>query len=448
MTVTAAPASGWIFNGWVDQADPSDFVSTSESYSFRMRADRHLTARFVHYCTLWTSVEGAGLISRVDPRNAPNYLDGEVVILEATASPGWQFDHWEDDYTGDEDVPVTSVTMSGDQKEVKAVFKEAVVDLKFRSFKREWQQGGGFIYVEEWVDDIEVVPCDTVAVKAEQCGVAGLTYNWDLHSRKNTDSSDSDRDGRDENTDDVDKTGCDFAIVCPEDYEGMLPNQDPLPNHFDTVTLNVSSGSETFVGNDQGRIDFNDALVIKFSSVARLPLIPHSLAKDELLYLEYFVDVFKNMSRSDFKGRLPNYRIFVYSGHAEAYPQPNGETRVFCYLNGGGDTFDADMVTSGRTARAAPSGGQRSYTFVQLGACHTAEDSGLRQAWNTEAFQGWLGDANSLHVYFYDRSFWHYVASGEGTCAASQKAHQDTMYWYLWDYCLPFAVGDVRLVKW
>ena len=122
VTVVAAPASGWIFKGWVDQADPSEFVSTNEIYGFRMRCDRDLKARFERYCTLWTYVKGAGLISRVWPKNAAKYLDGEVVILAASASPGWEFDHWERDCTGD--IPLAGVTMSGDEKKVTAVFHQ------------------------------------------------------------------------------------------------------------------------------------------------------------------------------------------------------------------------------------------------------------------------------------------------------------------------------------
>jgi len=123
VSVTATPASGWIFDHW--QLDGVD-VGTENSYTVTMDADHSLTAVFteetqpVSYTLTMDQPTGLGAVS--PEVGTHTYSEGEVVTVSATADVGYEFDHWIGD-VADTYSATTTVTMDG-HKIVQAVFTE------------------------------------------------------------------------------------------------------------------------------------------------------------------------------------------------------------------------------------------------------------------------------------------------------------------------------------
>lgn len=108
VTVTATPATGWIFAGWqqtgVGDANPL-VLELTESVA--------LTPRF-HDQRRSLSLDASGLGEITSDPAGPVHLLGEEVILTATAGPGHVFSGWEGAVVGEEN-PVT-LTISADHR--------------------------------------------------------------------------------------------------------------------------------------------------------------------------------------------------------------------------------------------------------------------------------------------------------------------------------------------
>jgi len=114
--LNAEPADGWVFDHW-----GGDLSGSGNPATIVMDDDKSVIAVFVTApeppsgYRLTVQIEGEG---SVDP-NGGTFDVGAQVELTATADSGWQFDHWEGDFSGSAN-PLT-IAMSGDYT-VKAVF--------------------------------------------------------------------------------------------------------------------------------------------------------------------------------------------------------------------------------------------------------------------------------------------------------------------------------------
>lgn len=90
VTVTASPASGYLFVAWKEGGET---VSTNRTYTFTAERSRRLTAVFAVACTVSASVDpsGSGSVS-----GAGTYPQGAVVTVTAAAGNGYRFAAWKE----------------------------------------------------------------------------------------------------------------------------------------------------------------------------------------------------------------------------------------------------------------------------------------------------------------------------------------------------------------
>jgi len=119
LVATADP--GWTFDSWTgDVADPSSATTTIE-----MLDDEVISALFTEdEYILTVTPDGNGHVD-VDPLET-FYRYGDEPVLTAVADPGWTFDSWSVDLTGD--INPTPIFMDG-HKAVTATFEEDWYDL-------------------------------------------------------------------------------------------------------------------------------------------------------------------------------------------------------------------------------------------------------------------------------------------------------------------------------
>jgi uncharacterized repeat protein (TIGR02543 family) len=93
VTLTASPASGYIFAHW-----SGDVSGTTPTITITMDSDKTLTANFEEAFALSVGVSpsGAGTVSPSDGE----YESGAQVVLTASPASGHLFDHWSGDATG------------------------------------------------------------------------------------------------------------------------------------------------------------------------------------------------------------------------------------------------------------------------------------------------------------------------------------------------------------
>ncbi len=110
ITVVALPSSGYQFENW-----SGDISGTSSSVKITMNSNKTVVANFskIGY-RLTTSVSPSGGGS-VSPSNG-TYESGSVVTLRATASSGYEFEHWSGDVSGTS--PSIEITMNSDKSVV------------------------------------------------------------------------------------------------------------------------------------------------------------------------------------------------------------------------------------------------------------------------------------------------------------------------------------------
>ena len=114
--LTATADLGWTFDSWTgDVAAPGSATTT-----ITMNDDKVVSALFTEDCyDLVITPDGNGHVV-VDPLETC-YLYGEEPELTAVADPGWTFDHWSGDLSGD--INPTTIFMD-DDKVVTATFTE------------------------------------------------------------------------------------------------------------------------------------------------------------------------------------------------------------------------------------------------------------------------------------------------------------------------------------
>jgi len=120
VTLTAAPADGYIFDHW-----SGDVEGTTPSVSIDMSSDKTVTAHFDPVYDLTVDVEPVGTACEVKLSEEGPYKEDTEVILTAAPADGYIFNHW----SGDAEGTTTSVgiTMTSD-KTVTAHF-DPVYDL-------------------------------------------------------------------------------------------------------------------------------------------------------------------------------------------------------------------------------------------------------------------------------------------------------------------------------
>ena len=110
VTLTAAPAPDWAFQGWSGALSGGELVKT-----INLTKSENVTATFTN-STLYTvnvnvtsNGDGVGGTVTKSP-DAAGYVYGTNVTLTATPTPGWSFVGWSGGYTGTDPVAVVSVT--------------------------------------------------------------------------------------------------------------------------------------------------------------------------------------------------------------------------------------------------------------------------------------------------------------------------------------------------
>ncbi|CAM1349109.1 InlB B-repeat-containing protein [Tenacibaculum halocynthiae] len=95
VVLTATPDAGYKFDGWA-----SDASGTTNPLTVVMNSDKTITAKFsrIKYTLTVTSTNGT-VTTNPNPVNG-KYNEGQVVALNATPNPGYQFDGWTGDATG------------------------------------------------------------------------------------------------------------------------------------------------------------------------------------------------------------------------------------------------------------------------------------------------------------------------------------------------------------
>jgi len=119
VTVTASPASGYIFDCW-----SGDAPGTSTSIQVTMNAGKSLTAHFIPIpmYSLTTSVNPAGSGTVTRTPSGGTYNLGTVVTLTASESTGFQFSHWSGHASG------TSISIQVTMTENKSITAHFVTE--------------------------------------------------------------------------------------------------------------------------------------------------------------------------------------------------------------------------------------------------------------------------------------------------------------------------------
>jgi uncharacterized repeat protein (TIGR02543 family) len=112
-TLTATPASGWVFAGWT-----GDVTDTLNPVTVDMLGNRTVTATFMlETYPLTTTVLGSGTLSK-EP-DLESYLANSEVTLSATPDSGWSFAGWGGDLSG---TTTPAMLLMDGPKEVTATF--------------------------------------------------------------------------------------------------------------------------------------------------------------------------------------------------------------------------------------------------------------------------------------------------------------------------------------
>ncbi|MGD8780279.1 MAG: hypothetical protein PVH88_15095 [Ignavibacteria bacterium] len=122
ITITAVPNENYIFKRWEEN---NTEISTLDQYEFNITGDRDFTAIFASTYNITLNVEDA-LKGTIVPSGVEAIEAGEDLIIEASATRGYEFDYFLiDQTTTEEDNPFTLSSISADH-EVTAYFKDAV----------------------------------------------------------------------------------------------------------------------------------------------------------------------------------------------------------------------------------------------------------------------------------------------------------------------------------
>ena len=117
--ITASPKTAdWKFDYW-----SGDISGSENPVSVTMGSAKTLTAHFVRFYNLTTSVNGQGIVSH----STGSYKEGKTLTLTATPSSGWQFSNWSGDASGSQ----SSITISmSSSKTITANFTKVIPLVK------------------------------------------------------------------------------------------------------------------------------------------------------------------------------------------------------------------------------------------------------------------------------------------------------------------------------
>ncbi len=111
--LAAVPNPDWIFNHW-----SGDLTGSLNPVSITINGNKTITATFINSgIHLNLSLVGNGSVSK-NP-DLPYYTPGQVVVVTASAAPGWTFANWSGDLSGNTNP--NSITMNS-EKAVTATF--------------------------------------------------------------------------------------------------------------------------------------------------------------------------------------------------------------------------------------------------------------------------------------------------------------------------------------
>jgi len=114
VTLTATPASGYIFDHWNGSAS-----GTSSTTTITMDSDKSITANFTQTYTLTINISPSGA-GHVSPSSG-EYKSGTPVTLTANPASGYTFDHWSGSASG----TTSTITIAMDSdKDITAYFEK------------------------------------------------------------------------------------------------------------------------------------------------------------------------------------------------------------------------------------------------------------------------------------------------------------------------------------
>ena len=120
-TLTANPATGWMFVGW--EGDVPAGQETVNPLSVVVDSAKSIVAKFEQLYVLTTAVKGQGEILRSP--DTDEFLSGETVTLLASPIDGWVFSEWSGDIPVDEKNREIIVTMD-QNKSITAKFTRLI----------------------------------------------------------------------------------------------------------------------------------------------------------------------------------------------------------------------------------------------------------------------------------------------------------------------------------
>src|SRR5690606_26762703 len=151
--------------------------------------------------------------------------------------------------------PQITLMMSEDWN-VVAVFREAIVDAKTLKFIWDPNRPGGPGYTPLAVDELNVAVGDQAYALAQDYQSNGAIYAWDHNHWINTDATDADCDGVNDDDDDTNGTGQQNIVNCI-----LAPTA--WPSDLLKATLNIHCSGEALIGKDAIDFHLHDALVVE-----------------------------------------------------------------------------------------------------------------------------------------------------------------------------------------
>ena len=124
---------------------------------------------------------------------------------------------------------------------------------------------------------------------------------------------------------------------------------------------------------------------------------------------------------------MPTHNIFYFCGHGALDETVTPPQSVLDFT---GDRYDSDQynereINADRTHWIhTPSNQERTYWFVMLNCCSSA-DASMHTAFAATAFVGWQGEPYFSTISDFNEKFWEYIKRGENTKKAMDKAWSD-----------------------
>lgn len=99
ITLNAVPDSGYVFEGWYDNAQfTGEEVSDNSEYSYKVKGEKTLYARFISSYTQSVTIDGNGSVNALCNGEAITLpytgVNGDEITLTANADSGYEFDGW------------------------------------------------------------------------------------------------------------------------------------------------------------------------------------------------------------------------------------------------------------------------------------------------------------------------------------------------------------------